>query len=399
MKLLFLCGYFAEENEKEIIEHAKAPVEYSANVFQKKIIKGFKAVGTDVQVLSAPFIGAYPNKSDIFWFKGFERTQTECQYVPFCNIWGLRNYSRAFSLKQCLHDFVAAEDEDKLIIVYSPHTPFVEAAAYAKRRDPRIKVILVVPDLPQYMNLSAKISTIYKVAKKYDIARFNRLCECVDGYVLLTEAMKEKLPVGRKKYIVIEGISDPELLNRASDRKSENQGKEKYLVYTGKLNEKFGVKELVDSFGMIDDPDCRLVLCGRGDLESYIQNKALEDSRILPQGQVTHDEAKAWITNADVLVNPRMNNEEYVKYSFPSKNIEYLSSGNPVVGYLLDGMPAHYREYLFCVDDGDLSAAMVDALYASDERKQKKFEACMAHLLRRTPEAIAREIVNFSKQI
>jgi len=54
---------------------------------------------------------------------------------------------------------------------------------------------------------------------------------------------------------------------------------------------------------------------------------------------------------ADVLVNPRENNEEYTKYSFPSKNIEYLASGNPVVAYMLDGMGDCYREYIYLLEN------------------------------------------------
>ena len=38
-------------------------------------------------------------------------------------------------------------------------------------------------------------------------------------------------------------------------------------------------------------------------------------------------------------VNPRQNNEEFTKYSFPSKTMEYLASGVPVVAYKLDGIP------------------------------------------------------------
>ena len=58
---------------------------------------------------------------------------------------------------------------------------------------------------------------------------------------------------------------------------------------------------------------------------------------------------------ADVLVNPRPNNEEYTKYSFPSKNIEYLMTGKPVVAYMLDGMPAHYKKFLYEIPTGELN--------------------------------------------
>ena len=62
MDVLFLCGVFAKENEAEVIAQAKKSVEFSANQMQLKLIRGLKEV-TDTQVISAPFIGHYPNQS------------------------------------------------------------------------------------------------------------------------------------------------------------------------------------------------------------------------------------------------------------------------------------------------------------------------------------------------
>lgn len=400
MKILFLCGVFAKENEDEVIAHAKKPVEYSANVFQEKIIAGFKHMNVALQVISAPFIGSYPNECDILWFNGFVKNQVDYDYVSFCNVWGIRNFSRAKALKNKLHSFIEADDAEKIIIVCSPHTPFVEAAAYAKRKDSKIKVVLLVPDLPQYMNLNAKVSVLYKVGKKYDVAKFNHLCRFVDCYMLLTEAMKEKLNIGQKKYVVIEGIVDENILIQNAELKSKNtkDSSLKHIVYTGKLNKKFGVKDLVDSFTELPYQNYRLVLCGRGDLDEYIWQRAREDSRILALGQVTHDMAQEWVLKADVLVNPRANDEEYTKYSFPSKNIEYLSSGNPVVGYMLDGMPACYKEYMFCIDN-KIADTLTLALESSQEVKRRKFDACQRYLMLRTPGSIASIIMNMVTDI
>ena len=352
MKVLFICGVFAQCNQQEVEAHAKRPVEYSANIFQEKLIRGFVEIGAETHVVSAPFIGSYPNASDILHFQSFETEQTKYQYVPFYNIWGLRNFSRASSLKKAVRWFADDPDPEKLIIVYSPHTPFLEAAAYAKRKDPKVKVCLVVPDLPQYMNLDAKVSPIYKIAKKYDIFKIHRLNRYVDSYMLLTEPMKEKLPVGNKPYCVIEGIIDEDIFEKNEKRKAEllkEKGPEKLIVYTGKMNAKFGVLNLLDAFSQIQDPNCRLVLCGCGDCDEKIRIASQKDPRILALGQVSPQVAHDWILKADVLVNPRENNEEYTKYSFPSKNIEYLASGNPVVAYMLDGMPQQYAGFLCSV--------------------------------------------------
>ena len=168
MKVLLLCGVFAKENEKEIIENSKRAVEYSANIFQEKLIEGFEETVEDFSVLSAPFIGAYPIAYKQRVFKGFQEEQNKYKYVHFNNIWGIRNFSRAKSLKTRLQEFIKDLDKEKLIVVYSPHTPFLEAAVYAKKKDPNIKICLIVPDLPQYMNLNKKKSLLYRIGKFFD---------------------------------------------------------------------------------------------------------------------------------------------------------------------------------------------------------------------------------------
>lgn len=351
IKILFLCGFFAKENEQEVLEQAKGRVEYSANIFQEKLIHGFQELGAEYNVLSAPFIGSYPNRSSWKVFKGFSVPQKQCTYVGFNNIWGIRNFSRAKALKKAIKPFIEEDIVKKLIVVYSVHTPFLEAAIYAKKKDPRIKICLIVPDLPEYMNLSRKISLIYRLGKKYDIKRFKKLNESVDSYMLLTEQMKEKIDIANKPYIVVEGIIDSNVFDRNEQIKRTLKKDERltYIVYTGAMNQRYGIKDLVETFETMPEKDFRLVLCGKGDMDQYVSAMAEKDSRILPLGQITADAARDWTLKADVLVNPRADNEEYTKYSFPSKDIEYLTTGNPVVAYVLKGMRAYYSEFMYQV--------------------------------------------------
>lgn len=377
MKILILCGVAEKETQQEVIAHSRGGADIAANLFQQKLIAGFRSLDTDCEVISAPFIGAYPMRCDLMRFRGFKTTQPGCTYVKFNNIWGLRNFSRAKALKKALKDFIALKDPQKLILAYCPHTPFLEAAAYAKKLDPSIRVCLYVPDLPNYMNLSATRTWFYDVAKKVDIRRMTKLMEAVDSYVLLTEYMKDHLPVGNKPYRVAEGIIEtiPQLPKPAVS------GNEKYVVYTGKMFEKFGVKALIDGFASLKNPDYRLVLCGKGDCEAYARAAQSKDPRIMFLGQVTPQEALTWQSRASALVNPRNMVEEYTRYSFPSKNIEYLLSGKPVVGYFLDGMPQVYRDFLCCIDP-ELSpaqgiAAKLDEVLSGDSaallEKNKRF--------------------------
>jgi glycosyltransferase involved in cell wall biosynthesis len=411
LEILVLCGVFSEAHTQEIIKNATAPVEFSANLFQERLINGFKSLNyvsndieiSNVSVLSAPFIGAYPMASKIRHYKGFS-DKSGYTYVKFNNVWGIRNFSRTKALKKAIKPFLSKQDPEteKLIVVYCTHTPFIKVANYAKKIESKIRVCLYVPDLPQYMNLSANRGVIYNVAKKYDIASMKKHMLAVDSFVLLTEPMKEHLPMENKPYFVAEGIfsSLPSLI-----QSEKSKSEEKLVVYTGKLDEKFGAVSLIDSMKHIEAQNVKLVICGGGDAYNYALSASEKDSRILPLGQVTPEEAEGWRAKADVLINPRPNSEEYTKYSFPSKNVEYLLSGKPTVAYMLDGMPRVYQEFIYEISpSGDpslsIANAVMNALSATDSEISNKYTAYREYSsLKLSAQNIASKIIklNFTR--
>ena len=99
------------------------------------------------------------------------------------------------------------------------------------------------------------------------------------------------------------------------------------------------------------NPGYRLWLCGRGELEAEIRQCAEEDSRIVYLGMLPNSEVLHRERQATLLVNPRPSDSEFTRYSFPSKNLEYLSTGRPVVLCRLPGIPDEYFEYVYALDD------------------------------------------------
>ena len=96
----------------------------------------------------------------------------------------------------------------------------------------------------------------------------------------------------------------------------------------------------------LQDPNIELWLCGSGEMEEEIRTYAAQDSRIRFFGFLPHEEAVQLQKQATVLVNPRTNQGEYTKYSFPSKTMEYMASGRPVMMFRLDGIPGEYDPFL-----------------------------------------------------
>jgi glycosyltransferase involved in cell wall biosynthesis len=381
MDVLLLCGYFEPKYQEEIGRKTKTWVENAANTFQERLIEGLTSQDISLTVISAPLFGAWPTAYSDIYFNGFEAGESDqnIEYVTFNNVWGYRNISRASSLKKSVNRFLkTSSDSEKAIIIYGAHTPYMEAACYAKKICPSIHLCLVLPDLPQYMNLSRNSHPVYDFFKRIDIQKMQRLNLSIDSYMLLTKHMGEAFGIGGRPYIVVEGLS-----NGVFCAPCITTGIKK-VAYAGKLEESFGVKRLVEAFKMLDNDSVELVICGGGELVEYIRSCSKSDKRITYKGIVPAEEAREILQNAFVLVNPRTNDSDYTKYSFPSKNIEYLQTGNTVVGYMLDGIPEDYTNFMICPDGSSVNAlknALEKALKLSDTDRRATSEKAKNYIL------------------
>ena len=168
---------------------------------------------------------------------------------------------------------------------------------------------------------------------------------------------KIEIPVSARSIAIPDAVATPSAIamgmtlggiapDVAENEKKAPQGDQKIVLYTGTLNFGFGIKVLLDAFTKRENKDAKLKICGFGEAEQMRKEMQATDNRIDFRGRVDRSEALRLQRNATVLVNPRQNNEEFTKYSFPSKNLEYLSSGVPLVAYKLDGIPREYDEYI-----------------------------------------------------
>ena len=76
---------------------------------------------------------------------------------------------------------------------------------------------------------------------------------------------------------------------------------------------------------------------------------------------------------ATVLINPRHSADEYTKYSFPSKTMEYMASGTPTLMAHLASIPQEYESHLFFFDDESIEG-MKKKIIEVCEKSQSELE-------------------------
>lgn len=349
-----VTGLYPKEEEETIQFNSIYGIQNAANVFQWNIVNGIIANGVSkLKLINSLYIGSFPKKYTQLLISSYKfklSDKFEGENIGFINIPIFKEILRFFLMKKELKKWALENHENKLIISYAATYPMTKALEYVKRINSNIQTCLVVPDLPIYMNLSKnKTGLLHQIKNKIVIKQMSK----ADSYILLTEQMRYKIKNSENKpYVVIEGMASP----MKGDLKSFNELgylsttlKKKYFLYSGTLNIEYGVLDLIKSFEELNNQDLHLVICGEGEAEEILKKCKNEQIHFL--GRCSHEDVLCLQQNAYALINPRKNSNEYTKYSFPSKIMEYLSSGRPTIAYFLDGMPLEYKKYMICIDE------------------------------------------------
>ena len=115
--------------------------------------------------------------------------------------------------------------------------------------------------------------------------------------------------------------------------------------------EKYGIKKLVESFLKVEIPDFKLVIYGDGSFAQQLRSICENTNKIEYRGLASTDTVFQEEQKAILLVNPRPSQDIYTEFSFPSKTMEYMASGTPLLTTKLPGIPSEYNDFLYYFDD------------------------------------------------
>lgn len=348
--ILFIGGLYEEGKEKEYLDKTKSGgIQNAVNTHQWNFIHGLDYNNeTPVNILSARYVNVYPKYEEIYVKRNRwqHKEGANDENIGFINIKIIKNLIRKRKLAVQAKKWSRLNDgRKKVVICYHPSIPQMQATIKIRNKD--IIKILIIPDIPKFMNLQEKRSKIEKTISKKIEKSQEDLIKQFDGFILLTSEMAKELEISHKKNIIIEGIIDKNEINQKIDEKKVET---KNIVYSGSLHKKYGLESYIEAIKLIKNPEINFYIFGAGEMEQEIIELSKIDKRIKFMGYRTRKEILEYQRNASLLINPRYINEEFVKYSFPSKLIEYMLSGTPVLTSKLPSIPEEYFEYLFFIE-------------------------------------------------
>ncbi len=349
MKIFYFGSVCSQDVFNETVQKSKVKPSSSAQNFESALIKGFSEnCKAEVTVATAESIAMFPGGNRFYLKKRKDFLTDKCiaNIIPAFNLPLIKQMNHADGATRLLKRWLKenTKESKKCVLVYGIY-PAVVKKLQKECKKSGCKIFALVPDVPSVMFTYTRNSNIFK---KMFSGLYREMAVSLqdkfDGYIYLTEDMKDEV-APEKPYIVVETIVDIELFANVPD---VEKSKPPALMYAGALYQKYGVDIIVDAFERVKR-DCELWLMGSGDYEEEIVRRMQCNAKIKYYGRVPREEVLRREKEASLLLNIRNACDDYTKYSFPSKMIEYMLSGTPLLTTKLSGVPDEYDSYCFTI--------------------------------------------------
>lgn len=339
MRIIYASCLVSKKKNKELFEN-NTYTGFQVQKFHQLLCHGFAFNKCDIQILSALPV-TRKNCNKIFIKKDYEKEGSIFfNYLTVINLPILKNIF--IILAAMIEMFKLAKCKDNVFLMADCLNQSVSFGAVIVSKILGIKSVGIITDLPDFLSDKGKNSFNNMIIKMFN------------NYVLLTDEMNdyivENITHKNKPYIVIEGSVDYTILNETTYEKYEK----KVCMYTGTLAKIYGIEYLVKGFIKANVLNSELHIYGDGDFKNELIDLCKKNSNIKYFGTKPNEYIVEEQKKATLLINPRPSNEEFTKYSFPSKNLEYMASGTPLLATDLPGIPDEYKRYEYIIENENI---------------------------------------------
>lgn len=264
-------------------------------------------------------------------------------YMNMINYPIIKQISIYYNVKKEIKKWIKKTENKERVVICDPMLIESTHAVLKLCKKKKINVFAFITDIPSltFEKNSFKNKIALKVSDK-DLKLF-------DAYILLTEKMNDLCNNNKKKpYIILESVVDSNVDIRTNNNKKINN-----ILYAGKLQKSFGILNLVEAAKNFEN--LIFDFYGAGELQEEIIQISKKYKNINYKGMISVEEMEKKESEYSLLINPRPITNEFVKYSFPSKTVEYMLSGTPFLTTKLPGIPEEYDKYLNYIDDNSVA--------------------------------------------
>lgn len=386
---------------EENIRNSKKPNTISAHKYQQNLLVGLLENGCDMIVLNTPRIRRFPDyKKIVIKKKEFCLDDKVLgKNIGFINLFAINYITQYIELYQELKNVAKKYMGEKIILLVFNNYLIQSLAMFQIRK--KFKNIILcasVGDIHGKYGATVKRKGIKGRLIDWIEKMQDTIAVKFDAFVLHTRPMADALHIAGKPYCLMEcpyQVSFTKLENKVWDDTKKDR---KIIMYAGALQENYGLRHLLQAFFLIEDDNYILQIAGSGDMAEEIERLSKKNKQVEYLGFISPAEVNDYQQRATILVNPRTSNYEYVKYSFPSKIMEYLASGTPYIGHRLPCIPPEYDLYMqYPADESDkaLMEKMVEVCELPLDKRREMGEKARNFIIKeKNPKVMCRQIVN-----
>lgn len=386
MNILYM-GYFCNEKLFNDLVSAGSKGSHARQQLETKLINGMiaKKDKHSLELVSyLPYVSNYVGEIA----EGENYLDIKIKYL-WCNKNKISSVIKAMISNMRSIAKWSKNKQEKVVLTYSVN-PLHVIPLFLLRRICHFEVLTLCSEVSVFRR-TENVSLAGRISRKISSILDNGF----DGYIFLSPYMNEVVNLKNRPFIVMEGIADEECDYGQVEKK-------RAILYAGGLVEDNGIGILLEGFASCGRSDIELWICGEGTMENIVCDYVDKYSNIKYYGILPNETVQQMEREAMLLVSPRFSKNEFTKYSFPSKTIEYMSSGTPTVLTRLAGIPEEYFKYAYVLEDETsygMEMLIKEVLQQSDQERAKlgtsakKFVQCT-----KNPLAQAERVFSFMQE-
>jgi glycosyltransferase involved in cell wall biosynthesis len=180
---------------------------------------------------------------------------------------------------------------------------------------------------------------------RLDFAQTKALMPHLDGIIAVTEWIGRDFAPKVPSICVPCGISDS-LVNRFSSEHQYSHNGRPNVVFAGSLSSANGIGVLLDALAAAPDVNVSVQLIGDGPLLTRARSVSERDARVRVRGRLPYEAVLSAYASADAVVCIRLQETLKTPYLFPSKLVEGMAVGLPLICTIPQNAPLEIQSAL-----------------------------------------------------
>jgi glycosyltransferase involved in cell wall biosynthesis len=371
-QVLFVGQLFPEWMLSTILEQEIPPIQTQR--FGKALVATLRAgFNENVEVLSTAPLVDFPHSRLLFAPRAEWSIDNKIQatMVSFLNLTVLKHLTRftatfAFVSRWILKN----KNSRRIIILLGVQSCKLWGVLFAQIFAPCITVSYLTDDLGISLNWER---SLLRKMRQIDVILMKWGLQEVSGIIAMTPDLAEKLAPDRPVLIM------PTIAQSTPNTVTTNPYNSKddtfNITYTGKLSHTYGLDLLLETFRQANRSNWRLLISGWGELEDAVRDFARNNSQVEYFGFLNAAELSELRQRADVFINPKLTSAFTSSLAFPSKIVEYLSTGKPVVSTDLPIFDHEFRQHLIIAqsDSPEELIRCLDQIMSWDDHQRESW--------------------------